>query len=238
MPDAPSRPVRLLHLSDLHACVFVSPSTIDQAIERAEALRPDLICVTGDFITRPTGFDRARYQEQLRRITRIAPSFATLGNHDGGYWAGRRGGFPGSGEIGELVTRAGFELLHNRNTALRVNGRPLTLAGVGDLWSREIRPAKAFAGLDPAQPAILLSHNPDSKELLRPYPWKLMLSGHTHGGQLRIPLAGTPFAPVIDRRYVDGLRPWQDRYIHVTRGVGNTLGLRWNCPPEINLIEL
>ncbi|MEZ5398272.1 MAG: phosphodiesterase YaeI [Bryobacteraceae bacterium] len=236
LPDAPARPIRLLHISDLHASVWVPRETIDSAIHQAETLRPDLICITGDFITRRTGFEPAVYREQLRRLARVAPAFATLGNHDGGVWSARRGGLADTSSVRALLAAAGIELLHNRNVTIGVDGRRLNLVGVGDLWSRQIDSRKAFAGAAPD--AVLLSHNPDSKDLVRGYPWRLMLSGHTHGGQLRVPVFGTPFAPVKDRRYVDGLREWEGRHIHVTRGVGNTLGMRWNCPPEINLLEV
>jgi uncharacterized protein len=65
-----------------------------------------------------------------------------------------------------------------------------------------------------------------------------MVCGHTHGGQIRLPLLGTPFAPVIDMRYVEGLHPWNDRQIYITRGVGNLHGLRFNCPPQVSLLEV
>ena len=65
-----------------------------------------------------------------------------------------------------------------------------------------------------------------------------MLSGHTHGGQLRIPFVGTPFAPVRDRRFVQGLHRWQDRWLHITKGIGNLRGMRLNCRPEISLLTL
>ena len=70
------------------------------------------------------------------------------------------------------------------------------------------------------------------------YDWDLMLSGHTHGGQIIVPLYGAPFHAVSDRRYMAGLKPWGSRQIHVTRGVGNLLGVRFNCRPEVSLLEV
>jgi hypothetical protein len=84
----------------------------------------------------------------------------------------------------------------------------------------------------------LLAHNPDSKDILGAYPWDLMLCGHTHGGQVRLPIVGPAFAPVRDKRYVEGLKPWNDRLIFVTRGVGNYVGVRFNCRPEVSLLNL
>ncbi|MCV4655473.1 phosphodiesterase, partial [Escherichia coli] len=80
--------------------------------------------------------------------------------------------------------------------------------------------------------------NPDSKEVMRDEPWDLMLCGHTHGGQLRVPLVGEPFAPVEDKRYVAGLNAFGERHIYTTRGVGSLYGLRLNSRPEVTMLEL
>jgi hypothetical protein len=84
----------------------------------------------------------------------------------------------------------------------------------------------------------VLCHNPDAKELFRRHDGYLMLCGHTHGGQLRLPLLGTPFAPVRDKRYVEGLHPWAGRWLYTTRGVGNLHGLRFHCPPEVSVLDI
>jgi predicted MPP superfamily phosphohydrolase len=105
-------------------------------------------------------------------------------------------------------------------------------------WEWEIDAPRAFAGIDESRNVVLLSHNPDSKDALDAFPWHLMLCGHTHGGQVIVPLAGPIFAPVADKRYVAGLKPWGDRQIHVTRGVGNVGGVRFLCRPEASLLLL
>ena len=92
----------------------------------------------------------------------------------------------------------------------------------------------------PGEPVILMCHNPDAKDILKPFFWNLMLAGHTHGGQFVVPFTKfAPFAPVADKSIVEGLHSWdKSRYIHVTKGVGNLYGLRFNCRPEISLIQL
>src|SRR5262249_37650628 len=102
----------------------------------------------------------------------------------------------------------------------------------------EIDASCAFAGVTESDNVILLSHNPDSKDALDSFPWELMLSGHTHGGQVVFPLLGPVFAPVADKRYVEGLKPWQDRQLHVTRGIGSIRGIRFLCRPEVSMLLL
>lgn len=232
-------PLRILHLSDLHASRVVSLSFIGEAVRLGLGLQPDLICLTGDFITRGyKAFDG--YAEVLKPLAASAPTFACLGNHDGGVWAARRRGYADSSRVREVLTRAGVTLLHNAAKTIRIRDQDLRLVGLGDLWAGELQPMLAFDSRQPTPgvTTIVLSHNPDSKEALKPYFWDLMLCGHTHGGQMRLPFFGTPFAPVRDKRLVEGLHRWSDRWIHVSRGVGNLHGLRFNCPPEVSLITL
>ena len=230
-------PLKLLHLSDLHASPVVSLEYINEAISLALAWKPDLICVTGDFITSQIENGEA-YGKILQRLPAAAPTYASLGNHDGGRWAGARHGHPDQQWITGLLQRSGLTLLQNTATPVCVRDWTLNLVGVGDLWSGSFNPAAAFHSPLAPQPTVLLSHNPDSKDVLLTHPWDLMLSGHTHGGQLRLPLIGTPFAPVQDKRFVEGLHRWNNRWLHITKGVGNVLGLRINCPPEISFLTL
>ena len=236
---APGAPIRLIHISDLHASIWVPMFLLERAIEMCIAARPDLICVTGDFVTRGSDFDRPRYIRALRRLAAAAPSFAVLGNHDGGVWSGARHGFSDTSPVRSMLEESGVRLLHNESESLRLSGRNLRLVGVGDLWARQIDAANAFrdvaAGNDPV---VLMSHNPDSKMILSSFPWDLMLSGHTHGGQVVLPWWGPGFAPVADKRYIAGLKPWGLRQIHVTRGVGSISSVRFRCRPEVSLLEL
>lgn len=231
-------PIRLLHLSDLHASTEVPTALIEQAFQLAVEATPDLICITGDFVTVATGFDPDWYVRALKRLSASAPTFAVLGNHDGGSWAHSDGGLPTTETVSRLLTRAGIDLLHNRCRTFQKGSTTLQLAGVGDVWAREMDPTTAFAQADPNLPTVLLSHNPDTKSLMADRPWHLMLSGHTHGGQVVLPLFGLNPAPVRDKAYVAGLKPWGDRWIHVSRGVGSIAGLRFNCRPEVTLLHL
>jgi predicted MPP superfamily phosphohydrolase len=244
-------PLRVLHLSDFHASEEVSLAFIARAVAEGLALRPDLICLTGDFITwRYADFDG--YARALKPLAAAAPTYAVLGNHDGGRWVGTAG-YADTTRVRSMLNAAGVTLLHNATTEIRVQGRDVQLIGVGDLWAEELDGKRAFTAAPAAEPLstpppastrdstrlrLLLSHNPDSKEELGRFAWDVMLSGHTHGGQCDLVFFGTPFAPVRDHRFVHGLRRWEDRWIHVTAGVGNLHGVRLNCRPEVALLMI
>lgn len=231
--------LRVLHLSDFHASAVVPLSLIRESVRLGLAERPDLVLLTGDFFT-DVYEDRSGFAAALRPLAEAAPTFACPGNHDGGAWAGRAGGYADLSPLGDLLARAGIPLLRNASAELTLRGRRVQLIGIGDLWTGECQPGPVFRSLAPRAGALrlVLSHNPDAKDIFLGHDWDLMLCGHTHGGQLRLPLIGTPFAPVRDKNYVAGLLPWQERLIHVTRGVGNLHGLRFNCRPEVSLLEL
>jgi predicted MPP superfamily phosphohydrolase len=234
-------PIKLLHLSDLHASSVVPLSYISSAIDAGLTLRPDVICLTGDYIT--TTLDApSDYAAILRKLSAAAPCFGVLGNHDGGAWARRNDGYENVDRVTGLLGNAGIRLLGNSSADIAIQGTPIRLVGLYDAWSGYFNAAKAFAGAAGGETksgiTVCLSHNPDTKDALSRYGWDLMLSGHTHGGQLSLPLIGTPFAPVKDMRYVLGLHRWRDRWLHITAGVGNVLGVRINCPPDVTLLTL
>jgi uncharacterized protein len=236
--NAPGSPLKLLHISDLHASWCVSLEYIQEAVECGLRLKPDIICVTGDFIT--TTYSRFDdYQRILSRLPVAAPTFACLGNHDGGDWSRLHHGYNDSSKVQNLVRQSGIELLNNRSKTLDLVGRKIVLTGLGDCYALEAEPRQAFDSPIPAGAVrIVLSHNPDTKVMLEPYAWDLMLSGHTHGGQIWLPLIGAPFAPVEDKRFIAGLYRWSNRWLHITKGVGNVHGLRFNCRPEVSLLTI
>jgi uncharacterized protein len=138
-----------------------------------------------------------------------------------------------------VLAAAGIQCLHNQSVDLTLRSRRLQLIGIGDLWSNECRPQTAFAQLHSARHTrVILSHNPDSKSALLPHDWDLLLSGHTHGGQIGIPFLARRFAPVQDKRFINGLHRWENRWLHVSKGVGCLFGVRFNCRPEISLLTL
>jgi hypothetical protein len=231
-------PVRILQLSDLHRSPLVPLSLIDSAVTLGLQQQPDLICLTGDFVTGREDLTDGTYARTLARLSQFAPTFAILGNHDGGLWARQAGGYSDHSAVQKLLADSGIQLLQNRSARVQVRSAAFSLVGLGDFWADELDSKPAFASADPGNPIVLLSHNPDSKDVLHNHTWDLMLSGHTHGGQVILPFDGPRFAPVADKRYVAGLRDWGWRQIHVSRGVGSIGGVRFRCRPEVSLLTV
>lgn len=232
--------LKILQLSDLHASEMVRLEFIERAVHLGLEQKPDLICLTGDYITR-TFENWDRYAKILSPLSQTAPTFATLGNHDGGAWCCRHiKGYDDTAAVRKLMEKSSIDLLDNSARRVDLQGWKLNVVGVGDIWANEFSPEKAFAAVPGETDSVttVLSHNPDTKDGLQKFSWDLMLSGHTHGGQVSLPFVGAPIAPVKDKRFVKGLRAWDNRWIHVTKGVGNLYGVRINCRPEVSLLTL
>lgn len=235
--------IKILHMSDFHASVEVPLSLIEESIFKAKELEPDLILLTGDFITWKID-DPDKYRDLLSILSETAPVFTCLGNHDGGRWAKGSAGYQSIEPIKSFLESCNFNVLVNQQAMVSIKGKEFDIVGLGDLWAKQSKPEgllpdiKNGRPLEIERPIILLAHNPDTKMILMNYDWDLMLSGHTHGGQLVIPLINArPFIPVYDKSHPEGLKVWETyRWIHITRGIGNRHGLRFNCRPEISLL--
>jgi predicted MPP superfamily phosphohydrolase len=228
------RPKRILQISDIHMSDGMTAEELEIGVVAGLESRPDLICVTGDFVSTTAGFDRPGLLRLLRRLSPAAPTFAVLGNHDGGDWLARCGGSGSTRMIRQIVASAGIRMLHNESSVFD----DLTLVGVGDYWSGELDPDRAFAKAPAAAATILLCHNPDAKQSVGEWRWNLMLSGHTHGGQVCIPGINPTWTPVWDKRFVAGLYAWEGRQIFINRGLGSPKHIRAFCRPEVSVLEV
>jgi uncharacterized protein len=233
-----SRPVKILHLADLHVTTYGGLGMVKEALRLGRREKPDLICFTGDLISHKW-VDFESYGPVLKQFSQIAPVFVSLGNHDGGDWSGPRCGFSNIEKITQFLDTSGATLLHNQSIKLNIHGVDVTLTGLGDQLAGCADPRRAFANRPAeADVTVVLMHNPDDKEDIREYAWDLVLCGHTHGGQISVPIVGPLYLPVRDRRFGAGLYPGEDRWLYITKGVGSGLGLRFNCPPDISLLTL
>jgi predicted MPP superfamily phosphohydrolase len=231
--------LKILHLTDLHYGRDVPLEMIARAVSLGLAQKPDLIALTGDFISGKLRNAEA-YTKVLRPLAEAAPTFACAGNHDGMPGANPRREETDCAGVGAMLESAGIRFLHNKTETVTVRDVRLKVAGLGDLWAGETRPrgclerASVVAVED--TPVVLLNHNPDARADLMAYRWHLMLSGHTHGGQCGIPFIEKRLAPVKDKSHLEGLREREGRLIHISRGVGNLHGVRFLCRPQVSLL--
>lgn len=229
---------RILHVADLHYG-GTSLDFIEEAFALGLRTDPDVIFITGDLIDHSLT-DPRPLRTFFENITSRAKVFASMGNHDGGEWARKAmRGHEDSHTVRELLSESGVRVLHNTSELVEIGDSTFQIVGLGDYWSGEFEPDEAFENVDTSYPTIVLSHNPDSKISLDAFKWDLMLSGHTHGGQIRVPFTGaTPFAPVKDKRFVSGLNAWGNRLVHTTQGIATTANFRFNCRPEVTLLNV
>ena len=219
-------PLRIALLADLHN----KKELFAKCIEHITKAQPDLVILGGDFIMVDERFMRTRWAvEGLRKLRSIAPTYAILGNQD----------YEKLEQVERVYASAGIPLLRNKSIDWTTpSGSTLRIIGLGDWNEGDETPATCMLPLGQEQhPVLLLSHDPESRWMLRQYDWDFMLSGHTHGGQ-----AGNPFSgEFISFRSSTpaGLYDFEDnRRVFVTRGVGSTYNMRFFCPPELNIIEI
>ncbi|MBP9525102.1 MAG: phosphodiesterase YaeI, partial [Akkermansia sp.] len=224
--------LRILVLSDVHTNLPL----LEKAAAMAEQARPDMIVFLGDLYT---DFLRAThagdYITQMKRLSSIAPAYACLGNHDMAL----------VDNVERILKEGGFTLLRNSAafvTIPRLGNAEFKLVGLGDLREGDFFPDRCMSprelGEESVMPTIVLSHNPKGRELLGGYHWNLMLSGHTHGGQIKLPFFSTPLLTSEGETMYSGFHPYEDKQVFVTRGIGYIGPGRFNCPPEINLITI
>ncbi len=220
-------------LADFHHGPFVGLPFIRSAVEIAVSLAADAYALVGDFAHKGT-----HTAEQLPPCLEVlsvlkAPLgvFAVPGNHD----------MQNSGKIyREAIRTTPLTDLTNRAIRLELNGDALWFAGVDDLWWGQSNLPFALRDVPTGDPVILLAHNPDFAEVSPDSRVKLMLSGHTHGGQIYVPGLGTARLPSnYGDKYRGGLVRGPTSQVFVSRGLGEAgVPLRLNCPPEINLLTL
>ncbi len=232
VPRLPSafRGTTVALLADLHHGPFVPLAYIRHVVDLTNSLRPDLILLAGDYVSKSPRYI-APVCEELKRLEGPMGRFAVLGNHD--HWE--------SVVESEIqLDRAGFEMVDNRGVWLRRGGDRLRICGVGDLWTDQQDVVSALDDADESDAVILLSHNPDFAETVDDPRVGLMLSGHTHGGQVVIPGWGAPIVPSnYGAKYLGGLVQGPSCPVFVTRGVGTTgPPVRLLCRPEVVLLTL
>jgi predicted MPP superfamily phosphohydrolase len=204
---------------------------IKQVVEMANAFEPDIILLGGDYPHRGAQFI-APCIEELSDLRAPLGVYGILGNHDH-YDAGQP-------FVTAALKDAGIRELTNRGTWVEAKGGRFWLCGVDDFWRGTQNLPDALAGTTTSDPVILLSHNPDYVEEIHDPRVGLVLSGHTHGGQVDIPFIGAPIVPSLyGQKYTHGLVQGPTTKVFVTRGIGTiTPPVRFLCRPEIVVATL
>jgi uncharacterized protein len=224
------RGLRVAHLTDLHFGCWHREPAIRQWVDATLAQNPDLIVLTGDLVDGRTSIKRLEaLTAELARLRAPLGVFATWGNHDYGL---HRSGLE---VFGQMLEKAGVRVLTNEGAQIRPD---LYLAGVDDYWHGDMDIPRAIRDAKPTGATLLLSHNPDILPSV-PSSVGLMLSGHTHGGQVRAPFGvGLHSISKFGERYQMGFIKEQTTAF-VSRGLGtSTVPVRSFCPAELVLLEL
>lgn len=230
---------RIALLTDFHYDSHFSRTPIDMAIKIVNELRPDLVILGGDYVTAPAlgGLHRSSKVPDadpcaslLSGLRALSGVFGVLGNHDE-YFNVRR--------IIDPLQSAGIRILRNQAFPVERDGKRLWLAGISDILAGEPDLDKTLSGIPSGETTALLCHEPDFADHVMKYPVDLQLSGHSHGGQVRLPLVGALYLPAMGRKYPCGVHRLGRLTLYTNRGIGTLhLPLRLDCPPEVTLLTL
>lgn len=218
--------LRVAQLSDTHLGFPYTVDNLAWAIEQVKREKPDLVVLTGDMVH----YRRAipTLLELVRGLQAPLGVYAIPGNHD--YWEGIR-------DVSGALGVAGIPMLINTNRRLIWNGAEFWLAGVDDYWESHADIDEALAGIPRGAFTMMLAHEPDQADDIARRGVALQLSGHTHGGHLRLPLLGQFSAPRFGKRYVMGEYSVGSMRLYVSRGLGGA-PLRFFCRPELPIFTL
>jgi predicted MPP superfamily phosphohydrolase len=229
---------RIAQLSDIHLEEFTEPSFLEKAVREINRLNVDLVLLTGDFVSRgplpsSVSWKAAGVAAEVLSGLTAPQRFGILGNHDVAV---------GQSHVIDPLQAHGTPMLINSHYAIERGGDTLWLAGSDDAGAGHPDLDLAVPA-HPNGPVILLAHEPDFADHVVRHPRfgliDLMLSGHTHGGQVRLPLLGPLILPPLGKKFIQGRFQFEHMQLYVTRGLG-TVGLpfRLNCPAEITHITL
>lgn len=218
--------LKIVFVSDFHLSKFAE-KRLDRIVNKVNELNPDIIISGGDYAINHNADISMDMNLAAGKISSMKSKYgiySVLGNHD--YY--KDGNY-----IKENLKKYGIRILENSSYELNINGQPLYIAGISDMQTTFIDLNKALSNTK--MPTILVSHSPDITPLAKDRV-NLILSGHTHGGQVRLPIFG---ALIVPSKYGDKYAlGFVDNIVYVTKGLGTSIiKARFNCPPEITVIK-
>jgi predicted MPP superfamily phosphohydrolase len=233
--DARFGNLKVALISDLHVgSPWIDLKKLHDVVAKTNAVKPDLILLAGDFVVESVigghFVDAESIAAELRNFSAPLGTFAVLGNHDWVY-DGKR--------VTTALASVGIKVIENGAVRINRDGKFIWLLGIADAWTRKPDFNKALTEVTDDAPVIAFTHNPDIFPNA-PQRVLLMLAGHTHGGQVNLPLVGRLFVPSkYNQRYAIGHVIENGRHLYVTPGVGTSIfPVRFRVPPEITVLDL
>jgi hypothetical protein len=221
---------RAVQISDLHLGNYVGNEQLVWLAERLALLEPDILFITGDFVNR--SYREALPAKQgLKALARVAPTYGVLGNHD--FWHG-------PDKLARLLEHTGIRILRNEHVSLEIAGNPVVLAGVDDWKTGHDDLEKAVDGLPSGKRVrILLSHCPDLLPSASKHGFDLVLAGHTHGAQVRVPFLGRVVNRFMHGEYERGWMKESETALYINRGLGVVfVPVRYGSDAEVSVFSM
>ncbi|MHA6534663.1 metallophosphoesterase [Paenibacillus sp. BAC0078] len=221
---------RLVHFSDVHLGFNKDAKDLSRLVAHIKEAKPDIICFTGDIVD-SFAEDLEDSVAILAELSAPLGKYAILGNHD----------YKNTELLTRLLTSAGFRVLRNQSYLIKQGGATLAVAGLDDLLHGKPDPQAALQGVPEGTFTLLMMHEPDYADIAEAYPFHLQLSGHSHGGQIRLPFVGAAYTPYGSEKYISGLYYTEKKAmpVYVNRGFGETvMPFRFLCRPELTIMTL
>ncbi|WP_174613093.1 metallophosphoesterase [Virgibacillus ihumii] len=225
---------KIIQFSDTHIGFHYSLEQLDELVNTINNEKPDLIVFTGDLVDQANTYNWSENLViALKKLQANHGKYWIYGNHDhGGY---------GTDVVKNAMDKADFQLLKNSHATIRIADREIILAGIDDVMLGNPDLRKTLVAANPDLFTILLAHEPDYADRVTQYPVDVQLSGHSHGGQVRLPFIGDLYTPLYAEKYVQGRHSLNDGklILYVSKGIGTTrVPYRFLCKPEINIFTL
>ncbi|MFZ3579676.1 metallophosphoesterase [Virgibacillus sp. DJP39] len=223
---------KIVQFSDTHIGFHYSLQQLEKLVQTINNQNPDIIVFTGDLVDAPNNYN---WNTTLIRILGSLEAeygkYWIYGNHDhGGY---------GTNIMRNVMDQSGFNLLQNQHTTIVKGEESFVLAGIDDVMLGNPNLGKTLQQADPSLFTILLAHEPDFALQTINYDVDVQLSGHSHGGQIRLPIIGHLYTPMYAQKYVKGKYQLNHLTLYVTKGIGTTrLPYRFLCKPDIYVYTL
>lgn len=221
---------RLVHFSDVHLGFNKDAHDLARLVKHIKESEPDMICFTGDIVDSDAE-DLKDSVALLAELSAPLGKYAIFGNHD----------YKNTELLSSLLQTAGFRLLRNQSYLIKRGGAVMAVAGLEDMLKSRPDPEAALKGIPEGTCTVLMMHEPDYADEAEGYPFALQLSGHSHGGQVRLPFVGAPYTPFGSLKYISGLYYTGKNAmpVYVNRGFGETyMPFRLLCRPELTVLTL